>query len=161
MLGTPLDIGDKAAQFEMKIDIIKNRQSIDIYMSDMLKQKRVEGINNSVLLRRIILAFLHDMPTVKQKTTNNSSLITSSEITEPKDPETVFPMSRGKCKIIIDTSGDDAAALIIAAKKQNAEVLGVAVQAGNIKLEQGSKKGLMTSEMTCRDEPVYDGASFA
>ena len=92
---------------------------------------------------------------------NNSSLITFSEITEPKDPETVFPMSRGKCKIIIDTSGDDAAALIIAAKKQNAEVLGVTVPAGNIKLEQGSKKGLMISEMTCRDEPVYDGASFA
>ena len=44
-------------------------------------------------------------------------------------------------RIIIDTdtAGDDAAALIIAAKNPNIEILGVTVLAGNVSLEQGAK----------------------
>ena len=101
--------------------------------------------------------------TGKQETTNNTSLTASSEVSEPKKSETVLPMSREKRRIIIDTdtAGDDAVALIIAAKTQNVEILGVTVSAGNVKLEQAVKNALMTLEMAGCDAPVYAGASAA
>ena len=65
-----------------------------------------------------------------------------------------------KRKIIIDTdtAGDDAAALIIAAKDPNVEILGVTVSEGNVKLDQAVKNALMTLEMAGSDAPVYAGA---
>ena len=44
-------------------------------------------------------------------------------------------------KVIIDTDtgADDASALILAAKQQNVEILGVTVLVGNVDLEQSTK----------------------
>lgn len=65
-----------------------------------------------------------------------------------------------KRKVIIDTdtAGDDAAALIIAAKDPNVEILGVTVSEGNVKLDQAVKNALMTLEAAGSDAPVYAGA---
>ncbi len=65
-----------------------------------------------------------------------------------------------KHKIIIDTdtAGDDAAALILAAKSDNVEILGVTVAAGNVSLEQGMANALMALELAGCDAPVYPGA---
>ena len=129
-------------------------------------------MDKSVLRWKIISAFLASAlvgvsctwaftTTGKQETTNNISLTASSEASEPKKSETVLPISREKRKIIIDTdtAGDDAVALIIAAKTQNVEILGVTVSAGNVNLEQAVKNALMTLEMADCDAPVYAGAS--
>lgn len=64
-------------------------------------------------------------------------------------------------RIIIDTdtAGDDAAALILAAKAPNAQILGVTVAAGNVSLEQGMKNALATLELAGCDAPVYPGAT--
>ncbi len=64
-------------------------------------------------------------------------------------------------RIIIDTdtAGDDAAALIIAAKNPNIEILGVTVLAGNVSLEQGAKNALAVLELIGNEAPVYLGAS--
>ena len=66
-----------------------------------------------------------------------------------------------KHRIIIDTdtAGDDAAALIIAAKSPIVEILGVTVLAGNVPLEQGAKNALAVLELVGCDVPVYLGAS--
>lgn len=48
---------------------------------------------------------------------------------------------------------------MIAAKAENAEILGVTVSAGNVKLSQAVDNALMTLEMACSDAPVYKGAS--
>lgn len=64
-------------------------------------------------------------------------------------------------KVIIDTDtgGDDAAALIIAAKDKHTNILGVTVAAGNVNLNQAADNALMTLEMVGCDAPVYKGAS--
>ena len=64
-------------------------------------------------------------------------------------------------RIIIDTdtAGDDAAALIIAAKNPDIEILGVTVLAGNVPLEQGAKNALAVLELIGCDAPVYLGAA--
>lgn len=69
--------------------------------------------------------------------------------------------SKQKRKIIIDTdtAGDDAVAMIIAAKTKNVEILGVTVTAGNVELEQAVKNALMTLEMAGCNAGVYKGAS--
>ncbi len=66
-----------------------------------------------------------------------------------------------KHRIIIDTdtAGDDAAALILAAKSDDVEILGVTVLAGNVSLEQGAKNALAVLELIGCDAPVYLGAS--
>ena len=63
-------------------------------------------------------------------------------------------------KIIIDTdtAGDDAAALILAARTPEIEILGVTVLAGNVSLEQGAKNALAVLELIGCDAPVYLGA---
>ena len=72
-----------------------------------------------------------------------------------------FEEPQQKRKIIIDTdtAGDDASALIIAAKAKNIDILGVTVSAGNVSLDQAVKNALMTLEMAGSDAPVYAGAS--
>ena len=64
-------------------------------------------------------------------------------------------------RIIIDTdtAGDDAAALIIAARNPDIEILGVTVLAGNVPLEQGAKNALAVLELIGCDAPVYLGAT--
>ena len=64
-------------------------------------------------------------------------------------------------KIIIDsdTAGDDAAALILAAKSDTVEILGVTVAAGNVSLEQAAKNSMAALELAGCDAPVYLGAT--
>ena len=64
-------------------------------------------------------------------------------------------------KIIIDTdtAGDDAAALVLAAKSKNIEILGVTVAAGNVSLEQAASNAIASLELVGCDAPVYLGAT--
>lgn len=63
-------------------------------------------------------------------------------------------------RIIIDTdtAGDDAAALILAARSPDVEILGVTVLAGNVSLDQAAKNALAVLELIGCDAPVYLGA---
>ena len=64
-------------------------------------------------------------------------------------------------KIIVDndTAGDDAAALILAAKSPAVEILGVTVAAGNVSLEQAALNSMAALELAGCDAPVYLGAT--
>ena len=64
-------------------------------------------------------------------------------------------------KIIVDsdTAGDDAAALILAARSSSVEILGVTVAAGNVSLEQAAKNSMAALELAGCSAPVYLGAS--
>ena len=75
--------------------------------------------------------------------------------------QSITARSKEKRKIIIDTdtAGDDAVAMIIAAKTENVDILGVTVSAGNVELEQAVRNALMTLEIAGCDAPVYKGAS--
>lgn len=66
-----------------------------------------------------------------------------------------------KHKVIIDTDtgADDASALILAAKSENIDILGVTVLAGNVDLEQGTKNALAALELAGCDAPVYKGSA--
>lgn len=66
-----------------------------------------------------------------------------------------------KRKVIIDTDtgGDDASALILAAKSGNLDILGVTTLVGNVDLEQAAKNALAALELACCDAPVYKGSS--
>lgn len=57
-----------------------------------------------------------------------------------------------------DTGADDASALILAAKEENIDILGVTVLAGNVDLSQSSKNALAAIEVAGRKLPVYEGA---
>ena len=65
-----------------------------------------------------------------------------------------------KHRIIIDTDtgGDDAAAIILAAKSPDVEILGVTVAAGNVSLEQAVKNALAAIEVVGLKTKVYPGA---
>lgn len=65
-----------------------------------------------------------------------------------------------KRKIIIDTDtgADDASALILAAKCENIDIVGVTVLVGNVDLEQSTKNAIMALETAGCDAPVYKGA---
>lgn len=62
--------------------------------------------------------------------------------------------------LIIDTDmgGDDATALLLAAKNPNVTIEGVTVLAGNVSLEQAAQNALMTLEVAGANIPVYKGA---
>ena len=64
-------------------------------------------------------------------------------------------------KLIIDTDtgADDAAALILAAKNADVDILGVTVLAGNVTLDMGADNALMSLEMAGCDVPVYKGSA--
>lgn len=70
-------------------------------------------------------------------------------------------VSREHRKIIIDTDtgADDASALILAAKQENVEILGVTVLVGNVDLEQSTKNALAALETAGCDAPVYKGSA--
>ena len=61
-----------------------------------------------------------------------------------------------KHKIIIDTdtAGDDAAALILAAKSDTVDILGVTVAAGNVSLDQAALNSLAALELAKPAAPV-------
>ena len=63
-------------------------------------------------------------------------------------------------KVIIDTDtgADDAAALILAAKSPEIEILGVTVLAGNVTLEQATMNALAALEMAGSGAPVFKGS---
>ena len=64
-------------------------------------------------------------------------------------------------KVIIDsdTGADDASALILAAKQENVEILGVTVLVGNVGLDQSAANALAALELAGCDAPVYKGAA--
>lgn len=66
-------------------------------------------------------------------------------------------------KLIIDSDSgaDDASALILAAKCESADILGVTTLSGNVEVEQGTKNTLMSLEIAGCDAPVYKGADTA
>ena len=67
----------------------------------------------------------------------------------------------GRRKLIIDTDtgADDASALILAAKNEDIDILGVTVLVGNVDLESGANNALMSLEMAGSDVPVYKGSA--
>ena len=69
-------------------------------------------------------------------------------------------MSEPKRKMIIDTDtgGDDALAILMAARCPDVEILGVTVAAGNVPLPQALKNALMSLEVAGCDAPVFPGA---
>ena len=66
-----------------------------------------------------------------------------------------------KRKIIIDTDtgADDASAIILAAKSDNLDILGVTTLVGNVGLEQSTKNAFAALEIAGCDAPVYEGSS--
>ena len=76
------------------------------------------------------------------------------------EPTPKYTMST-KHKVIIDTDtgGDDASALILAAKSENIDILGVTVLAGNVELEQAAQNALAALEIAGCNVPVYKGAA--
>ena len=67
--------------------------------------------------------------------------------------------SRRKVIIDTDTGADDAAALILAARCADIDILGVTVLVGNVDLEKGTQNALMALETAGSSAPVYKGAS--
>ncbi len=64
-------------------------------------------------------------------------------------------------RVIIDTDmgGDDAAAIVLAAKSPAIQIEGVTVVSGNVDLEQAAKNALMTLEVVGSTAQVYKGSS--
>jgi purine nucleosidase len=60
-----------------------------------------------------------------------------------------------------DTGGDDALAILMAAKSPNITIEGVTVLQGNVSLEQAANNALMTLEIAGCDSDVYLGANMA
>ena len=64
-------------------------------------------------------------------------------------------------KVIIDTDvcSDDAAALTLALKSEDVEVLAITTVSGGVLLDQATKNALMTVELVGKNVPVYAGAA--
>ncbi|MCR4746383.1 MAG: nucleoside hydrolase [Lachnospiraceae bacterium] len=88
-----------------------------------------------------------------------SSLVTACGQTA-KSAE-VSNSSSAPRKIIIDTDtgADDAAAIILAAKNKNIEILGLTVLAGNVDVDSAAQNALMSLEIAGTSAPVYRGAT--
>lgn len=111
------------------------------------------GIKNTVLLILCLImtaAFLACSKTENQDDTTDSKDTALSEYTPAPDRKVI---------IDTDTGADDASALILAAKSENIDILGVTVLAGNVDLEQGTKNALAALEIAGCDAPVYKGAA--
>lgn len=69
--------------------------------------------------------------------------------------------SRERRLVIIDTDtgADDAAAIILAAKNPDIDILGVTVLLGNVDLDQATKNAIMSMEIAGCQAPVYKGAA--
>ncbi|MBQ7521802.1 MAG: nucleoside hydrolase [Clostridia bacterium] len=70
-------------------------------------------------------------------------------------------VSREHRKIIIDTDtgADDSSALILAAKQENIEILGVTVLVGNVDLKQSTRNAIAALETASCNAPVYKGSA--
>lgn len=92
-----------------------------------------------------------------QSDTVQSSVTAATETTAEKQESA----SAEHRKVIIDTDtgADDASALILAAKQENVEILGVTVLVGNVDLEQSTKNALAALETAGCDAPVYKGSA--
>lgn len=79
---------------------------------------------------------------------------------ETTEAQTGSVAPREKRKVIIDTDtgADDASALILAAKQENVDILGVTVLVGNVSMEQSTKNALAALEIAGCDAPVYKGS---
>ena len=86
---------------------------------------------------------------------------TDTKQSETAAQETTDAQTDEHRKIIIDTDtgADDASALILAAKQQNVEILGVTVLVGNVDLEQSTQNALAALETAGCDAPVYKGSA--
>jgi len=58
-----------------------------------------------------------------------------------------------------DTASDDAVALVMALRSEEAAVKAITVVAGNVSLEQGSRNARYTLELCGASVPVYEGAA--
>ena len=119
----------------------------------MVDIKSSFGIKNTVLLILCLImtaAFLGCSKTENQDDTPCSTDTALSEYTPAPDRKVI---------IDTDTGADDASALILAAKSENIDILGVTVLAGNVDLEQGTKNALAALEIAGCDAPVYKGAA--
>jgi purine nucleosidase len=57
-----------------------------------------------------------------------------------------------------DTASDDAVALIMALRSDNAHVIAITTVAGNVPVEQATRNALYTAELCGAETPVYQGA---
>ncbi len=57
-----------------------------------------------------------------------------------------------------DTASDDAVALIMALRSENARAIGITTVAGNVPVEQATRNALYTAELCGSHVPVYQGA---
>ena len=132
-----------------------------IFRCHKLKIKDVISVNLKNSIKLLLTAALSaavcvsvcacgSQPEKQQSTTDapTTAKVTEAASTEPR-------------KIIIDsdTGADDASALILAAKQENVEILGVTVLVGNVDLEQSSKNALAALELAGCDAPVYKGSA--
>ena len=111
--------------------------------------------------KRIIALLIAALAVVSAGCTAGEKSSGSETSSASESSRKISPKSKEKRKIIIDTdtAGDDAVAMIIAAKTENVEILGVTVSEGNVGIEQAVKNALMTLEVAGCDAPVYRGAS--
>ena len=58
-----------------------------------------------------------------------------------------------------DTASDDAVALIMALRSSLVNVLGITIVAGNVRVEQGARNALYTTELCGSNVPVFAGAA--
>lgn len=82
-----------------------------------------------------------------------------SQQTESQTLQKYTLSTRRKVIIDTDTGGDDASALILAAKSGNLDILGITTLAGNVDLDQAVKNALAALELAGCDAPVYKGSS--
>ena len=77
-----------------------------------------------------------------------------------EEPTKEYTLSAQR-KVIIDTDtgADDAAALILAAKAPNIDILGVTTLAGNTDIEQSTRNALASLELAGCSAPVYKGST--
>lgn len=74
------------------------------------------------------------------------------------DPSAYELTEEKKILIDSDTAGDDAMAIMMAAKSPKVKIMGVTVLPGNVSMEQALKNALMTLEVAGCDAPVYAGS---
>lgn len=103
-----------------------------------------------------------DGATTDAAATDDTSDATGSDDTGssiPAEEQTDEANARRKIIIDTDTGGDDAAALILAAKNDDVDILGVTVLAGNVPVDKSANNALATLELVGSDADVYMGSS--
>ena len=68
-------------------------------------------------------------------------------------------MTKRKIIIDTDTAGDDAAAIMLAVKTEDVEILGITIVNGNVPLNSAAANALMTLELCGAKIPVYNGSA--